>query len=130
MGFQLPTSTGEFAGFLVAFNVVCRFVAFWLLRRKTKKGQPQSTKFPVTPSRCFGCLEFSPPSQSLTLKMDAWEAILSFWGNLGLFSGATLTETNGLIRLDPKNRPGPKRKFIFQPLIFRGYVSFREGMLV
>ena len=28
----------------------------------------------------------------------------------------------------PENRPGPKRKFIFQPPMFRCYVSFREGM--
>ena len=29
----------------------------------------------------------------------------------------------------PENRPGPKRKLIFQPSIFRCYVSFREGTL-
>ena len=28
----------------------------------------------------------------------------------------------------PENRPGPKRKVIFQPSIFRCYGSFREGM--
>ena len=27
----------------------------------------------------------------------------------------------------PENRPGPKRKFLFQPSIFRGYVKLREG---
>ena len=27
----------------------------------------------------------------------------------------------------PENRPGPKRKVVFQPSIFRCYVSFREG---
>ena len=27
----------------------------------------------------------------------------------------------------PENRPGPNRKVVFQPSIFRGYVSFREG---
>ena len=38
----------------------------------------------------------------------------------------TLPKTN----IVPENRLGPKRKFIFQPLIFmfRGYVSFREGI--
>ena len=30
----------------------------------------------------------------------------------------------------PENRPGPKRKFIFQPSIFRCYVTFREGNLL
>ena len=28
----------------------------------------------------------------------------------------------------PENRPGPNRKVVFQPSIFRCYVSFREGM--
>jgi len=27
----------------------------------------------------------------------------------------------------PENRPGPKRKPVFRPFIFRCYVSFREG---
>ena len=35
-----------------------------------------------------------------------------------------LPETNG--KFAPENRPGPKRKFIFQLSIFRGYVGFRE----
>ncbi len=30
----------------------------------------------------------------------------------------------------PENTRGPKRKFIFQPSIFRGHVSFREGKLI
>ena len=39
----------------------------------------------------------------------------------------TLPETN----ISPENRPGPKRKVIFQPSIFRGEnVSFREGILI
>ena len=38
----------------------------------------------------------------------------------------TLPETNS--KFAPENRPGPKRKLVFQPSIFRGYVSFREGM--
>ena len=29
----------------------------------------------------------------------------------------------------PENRPFQKRKFIFQPLIFRGYISLRKGVL-
>ena len=37
--------------------------------------------------------------------------------------GNALPETN----IAPENGPGPKRKIIFQPSIFRGYVSFREG---
>ena len=37
----------------------------------------------------------------------------------------TLPETN--IAVAPENKQGPKRKVIFQPSIFRGYVSFREG---
>ena len=35
----------------------------------------------------------------------------------------TLPKTNIFA---PENRPGPKRKVVFQPSIFRGYVSFRE----
>ncbi len=35
----------------------------------------------------------------------------------------TLPETN----IAPENRPKPNRKVVFQPSIFRGYVSFREG---
>ena len=35
----------------------------------------------------------------------------------------TLPETN----IAPENRPGPKGNLIFQPLIFRDEVSFREG---
>ncbi len=30
----------------------------------------------------------------------------------------------------PENRPKPNRKVVFQPSIFRGYVSFREGNLI
>ena len=37
----------------------------------------------------------------------------------------TLPETNIFA---PENRPKPTRKVIFQPSIFRGYVSFREGI--
>ena len=37
----------------------------------------------------------------------------------------TLHETNIFA---PENRPGPKRKLVFQPSIFRCYVSFREGI--
>ena len=34
-----------------------------------------------------------------------------------------------LTNIAPENRPGPKRKLIFQPSIFRGgNVSFREGI--
>ena len=36
----------------------------------------------------------------------------------------TLPKTN----IAPENRPKPKRKVVFQPSIFRGHVSFREGM--
>ena len=39
----------------------------------------------------------------------------------------TLPETNIDIALE--NRPGPNRKVVFQPSIFRCYVSFREGSL-
>ncbi len=38
----------------------------------------------------------------------------------------TLPKTNIFA---PENRQGPKRKLRFQPSIFRGYVSFREGKL-
>ena len=38
------------------------------------------------------------------------------------FGRGTLPETNTA----SENRPGPKRKFIFQPLIFRGYLSLPE----
>ena len=38
----------------------------------------------------------------------------------------TLSETN----ISPENRPGPKRKLVFQPSIFRCYVSFGEGIVI
>ena len=65
----------------------------------------------------------------------------SFWGGTGwivgclpgtlvdvaryffVLVGNTLPETN----IAPDNGLGPKRKIMFQPSIFRGYVSFREG---
>ena len=34
-----------------------------------------------------------------------------------------------LIAKAPENRPKPNRRVVFQPSIFRGYVSFREGNL-
>ena len=37
----------------------------------------------------------------------------------------TLPETN----VAPENRPKPNRKVVFQPSIFRGYVSLREGFI-
>ena len=37
----------------------------------------------------------------------------------------TLPKTN----IAPENRPGPKRKLVFQASIFRCYVSFKEGMI-
>ena len=41
----------------------------------------------------------------------------------GYFVGKhSLPETN----ISPENRPGPKRKVVFQPSIFRGHVSFGE----
>ena len=40
------------------------------------------------------------------------------------FLKGTLPETN----MAPENRPGPKRKLVFQPQCFRCYVSFREGI--
>jgi len=42
---------------------------------------------------------------------------------MGYIMGFTLPETN----MAPENRPSQKRMFIFQPLIFRGYVSGRVG---
>ena len=30
----------------------------------------------------------------------------------------------------PENRPSQKERIVFQPSIFRGYVSFREGIYV
>ena len=38
----------------------------------------------------------------------------------------TLRETNS--KFAPENRPGPKRKLIFQSSVFRCYVSFTEGI--
>ena len=35
----------------------------------------------------------------------------------------TLPETNDIA---PENRPGPNRKVVCQPPLFKGYVSFRE----
>ena len=49
--------------------------------------------------------------------------------NVGIHASlmlGTLPETN----MAPEDRPGPKRKLIFQPSIFRCYFSFREGSLV
>ena len=40
------------------------------------------------------------------------------------FLKGTLPETN----MATENRPGPKRKLVFQPQCFRCYVSFREGI--
>ena len=37
-----------------------------------------------------------------------------------------IPETNS--KFAPENRPKPNRKVVFQPSIFRGYVSFREGI--
>ena len=45
------------------------------------------------------------------------------WISLGLFH-PTFPETN----IATENRPSQK-KLVFQPSIFRGYVSFREGIL-
>ena len=38
----------------------------------------------------------------------------------------TLPKTNS--RFAPENGPSQKERIVFQPLIFRGYVSFREGI--
>ena len=38
----------------------------------------------------------------------------------------TLSETN----ISPENRPGPKRKLVFQPSIFRCYISLGEGIVI
>ena len=40
----------------------------------------------------------------------------------GKLPGGTLPETN----IAPENRPSQKETIVFQPSIFRGYVSFRE----
>ena len=29
--------------------------------------------------------------------------------------------------IDPENRPSQKERIVFQPFLFRGYVSFSEG---
>ena len=51
------------------------------------------------------------------------------------FSSSTFTADGWLLKEGytltakaPENRPGPKRKLVFQPSIFRCYVSFREGI--
>ena len=60
---------------------------------------------------------------------ESWGRNLSngtMWsGSASFYYKNTLPETN----MTPENTPGPKRKVIFQPSIFRGYVSFREGIL-
>ena len=42
-----------------------------------------------------------------------------------LLSWVTLPESNS--EFTPETRPGPKKKFIFQPAIFKGCVSLRKG---
>ena len=41
------------------------------------------------------------------------------------FLGLPLPESNS--EFTPETRPGPKKKCIFQPSIFKGYVSLRKG---
>ncbi len=45
-----------------------------------------------------------------------------FWAKVALELPSLKLTANA-----PENRPKPNRKVVFQPSIFRGYVSFREG---
>ena len=54
---------------------------------------------------------------------DGWELC-----DVRLPGSLTLPETNS--EITPENRPKPNRKLIFQPCIFRCYVSFREGKVL
>ena len=49
----------------------------------------------------------------------------SLWADVDDFWGATLPRTN---MFAPENGPGPKKKVVCQPPIFKGYLSFREGI--
>jgi len=48
----------------------------------------------------------------------------TFFGGKGGRGRVPLLETHS--EFAPDNRPGPKGNDVFQPLIFRGYVIFRE----
>ncbi len=41
----------------------------------------------------------------------------------------SFVKRNQTTRFAPENRPKPNRKVVFQTSIFRGYVSFREGVV-
>ena len=68
-------------------------------------------------------------SGPLTGHISGFEAGIQPWGEgwLGVFGGRNLIPSLKLTAKAPENRPKPNRKVVFQPFIFRGYVSSREG---
>ena len=74
----------------------------------------------------------------LQLLLKACFAISIFIGNLAthwhsqsafVFSPGELQNTLPKTNIAPENTPSQKETIVFQPSIFRGYVSFREGTI-
>ena len=77
-------------------------------------GPYQRTPFSKSRSSMLELLDTKVSSGSVKRGSDRWR-----------FLGVTLPETN--IAIAPKNKPFLKERLVFQPSIFRCYVSFREG---
>ena len=60
---------------------------------------------------------------------EPWDGRQNFRGIRPTSTPKILEKIQKLTANAPENRPGPKRKLVFQSSIFRVYVSFREGKI-
>ncbi len=124
--------------YIYIYIIIClrlnqSLVLWWQAMEKKRPSMPGIRPPPVTWDayfmlfECFmGCFLYAPWHLSGKL-WKAWQGgvPVAGWSAWSWKNGPmpTLTETNS----SPLKIGHPKRKVVFQPSIFRGYVSFREG---